>query len=117
MENVSIAAGRDLATGEIAALMETCENDPAPAGARDTAIIALMYSGGLGRAEVVDLDISSFDPVTGRMVVIGYLIHPALLSHSVFLYPRSAMSLVFNFGFLHPIHLFLLSLIVPLFSV
>ena len=71
VEGSTIPAGRELASGEIAALMADCENDLTPAGARDAAIIALLYAGGLRRAEVVALDLASYDPETGRLVVHG----------------------------------------------
>ena len=71
VEGSTIPAGRELASGEIAALMADCENDPTPAGARDAAIIGLMYAGGLRRAEVVTLDLESYAPETGRLVVHG----------------------------------------------
>lgn len=65
----TIPAGRELTPGELAALMATCENDPAAAGARDAAIIALMYSCGLRRDEVVKLD--NYDAGAGKIVIHG----------------------------------------------
>jgi len=67
----TIPTGRELAPGEIAGLMQACENDITPAGARDAAIIALLYSCGLRRAEVVELNLEDYDPETGRLVVRG----------------------------------------------
>jgi integrase/recombinase XerD len=67
----TLPAGRELSPGEISGLMAACENDPAPAGARDAAIIALMYSCGLRRAEVASLDLDNYDLETGRLVVEG----------------------------------------------
>lgn len=58
----TLPAGRDLASGEIAALMQACELDPSPAGARDAAVIALMYATGIRRASVVTLDVADYDP-------------------------------------------------------
>ncbi|MCD4684914.1 MAG: tyrosine-type recombinase/integrase [Anaerolineae bacterium] len=60
----SLPAGRDLGLGEIAALMQVCEDDASPAGARDAAIIALMYATGIRRASVVRLDLKDFDAQT-----------------------------------------------------
>jgi len=59
----TLPAGRDLAPGEIAALMQACEADPSPAGARDAAILALMYATGIRRSSVVGLDLADYDPV------------------------------------------------------
>lgn len=52
----TLPAGRHLSFGEIEALLTACCNDDGPAGARDAAIIGVMYPGGLRRAEVVGLD-------------------------------------------------------------
>jgi integrase/recombinase XerD len=74
VESVSgetIPAGRELTSGEIGALMANCENDPTPAGGRDAAIIALMYSCGLRREEVVSLSLASYDSESGQLVVHG----------------------------------------------
>ncbi len=62
----SLPAGRDLGLGEIAALMQVCEDDASPAGARDAAIIALMYATGIRRASVVRLDLADYDAQTTR---------------------------------------------------
>ncbi len=67
----TIPAGRELSPGELAALMQNCENDPTPAGARDAAIIALAYSCGLRREEIVSLDLSNYDQATGKLVILG----------------------------------------------
>ena len=66
-----VPAGRELSQGEITALMSNCESDPRPAGARDGAIIALMYAGGLRREEVVNLDLADYTPQEGRLTLIG----------------------------------------------
>jgi len=64
-----LPAGRDLGAGELAALMAACEADPSPAGARDAAIIALMYATGVRRSSVVRLNLSDYDPATGTLRV------------------------------------------------
>lgn len=65
----TIPAGRELTPGELSALMAACENDTTPAGVRDAAIIALMYSCGLRRDEVVKLD--NYDADAGLVVIRG----------------------------------------------
>ena len=65
----TLPTGRALSAGEIAALMTACENDPTPAGARDAALIATMYPGGLRREEVAGLDLADYDPDTGALTV------------------------------------------------
>lgn len=74
IENVTgstIPAGRELAPGEIAGLMAACENDTDPAGVRDAAIIALLYSCGLRRAELAGLDLADYDSLAGSLLVLG----------------------------------------------
>lgn len=67
----TVPAGRELQAGELAALLTACANDPSPAGARDGAVIAVMYAAGLRRAEVPALDLADFDPESGRLVIRG----------------------------------------------
>lgn len=67
----TVPAGRELQPGELGALLSACEQDLSPAGARDAAIIALMYGAGLRRDEVVHLQRESYDPETGKLVIIG----------------------------------------------
>lgn len=64
-----LPAGRDLSAGELAALMAACENDPTPAGARDAAIIALMYATGVRRSSVVRLNLADYESATGTLRV------------------------------------------------
>ncbi len=64
-----LPAGRDARAGELAALLEACGNDPSPAGVRDAAIIALLYSTGMRRAELVGLDREDYDPETGTLKI------------------------------------------------
>jgi site-specific recombinase XerD len=59
VSNDVLPAGRSLSAGEVAALMHACQSDPTPAlGARDAAILALLYGCGLRRAEVVTLTVA-----------------------------------------------------------
>ena len=67
----TILAGRGLSAGEIAALLGVCENDLTPAGARDAAVLAVMYACGLRREEIVNLDLDDYNQESGRMVVSG----------------------------------------------
>ncbi len=74
----TLPTGRELSQDEILAFMNACINDVDPetkettaAGARDAAIIALLYAAGLRRDEVVKLDMDSYDPETGKLVLTG----------------------------------------------
>ena len=66
-----LPAGRALTAGEIAALLDSCANDPTPSGARDGAILALLRAGGLRRAEVCSLDLADYHAETTALVVRG----------------------------------------------
>ncbi len=67
----TVPAGRELGNGEIAALIMSCQNDETSAGARDAAIICLMYSVGLRREEVVALKVQDYDSDNGRLLIRG----------------------------------------------
>lgn len=67
--NHTLPAGRELANGEISALMAACENDPTPSGGRDAAILAVGYSCGLRRQELAALEMADYDPATGKLIV------------------------------------------------
>jgi integrase len=61
--------GRLISDAEVIALMRTCAEDLAPAGARDAAMVALLRGSGLRRAEVVALDLSDYDSATGAITI------------------------------------------------
>lgn len=68
----TLPAGRELSTGEIRALLDICRADPnQAAGIRDAAIIALMYTAGPRREEVINLNLSDYDPATGKLIITG----------------------------------------------
>jgi integrase/recombinase XerD len=67
----TLPAGRELSAGEIIGLVNACKADKSPAGARDAAILGVLYAGGLRRAEVVALDVADLDvqPNSGKVLV------------------------------------------------
>lgn len=67
VKGTTLPAGRDLRSGEIAALLAVCADDPAPAGARDAALLALMYTTGVRRSSVSKLDLDDYDPASGAV--------------------------------------------------
>jgi site-specific recombinase XerD len=69
LKGKTLPAGRSIAGGELGALLNVC--DMSPVGVRDAAIISLLYSCGLRRAELVGLDLSDFDPVAGTLFIQG----------------------------------------------
>jgi len=58
--------GRHVRAGELTALVEACARDKTPAGARDAAMLACLYVGGLRRAELAALKAEHYtaDPPT-----------------------------------------------------
>jgi site-specific recombinase XerD len=65
-----VPKGRSISQGELRALFGVC--DPTrPVGARDAALLGLLYAAGLRRAEVVGLDLDHFDQESGAIVVRG----------------------------------------------
>ncbi len=66
-----LPSGRALNLVEIATLLKACEQDKTAAGARDAALVALLFGAGLRRSEVVALDVESFEFETGALKVSG----------------------------------------------
>jgi integrase/recombinase XerD len=67
----ALPTGREIPSGEMAALMQVCENDASPAGRRDAALIGVAFGAGLRRTEFTKLDLDDYDPENGRLVVHG----------------------------------------------
>jgi len=55
-----LPVGRAAASGEILALVKACQADRGPAGARDAAMLAILYVGGVRRAELASLDVAHY---------------------------------------------------------
>jgi site-specific recombinase XerD len=67
----SLPAGRELSSGEIKGLMESCANDHKICGIRDAAIIAFLYTCGPRRHEVVKARLHDYNTKSGRLVITG----------------------------------------------
>jgi len=65
----SVPAGRAVASGELRALVDSCGRDAGLAGPRDAALIALLYVGGLRRAELAALQRVDYDPEMATLTV------------------------------------------------
>ena len=63
--------GRGVTPGELRALFNVCRADNTPRGARDAALLALLYSAGLRRAEAAAVSLGDFDPGEGLLLVEG----------------------------------------------
>lgn len=60
--------GRQVEAGELRALFGACaEDDNATIGARDAAVLGILFAAGLRRSEVVKLDLGDFAPETGAL--------------------------------------------------
>jgi len=59
VRGTTLPRGRALKGGELRALFAVCQG--APAGARDAALLATLYAGGLRRSEAVALDVGDYD--------------------------------------------------------
>ena len=66
-----LPVGRSVAEAELAALLRVCAEDPGPAGIRDAALIATLYSTGARRAELAAADIEDYDPGNRSLTIIG----------------------------------------------
>jgi len=62
--------GRALTAGELRALFGLCDRQTNP-GARDAALLAVLYGVGLRRAEAVTLDLAHLDLTTNTLRVLG----------------------------------------------
>ena len=71
VKGYSLPTGRHLGAGEIGAIVASCERDNTAAGVRDAAIIGCLYTAGLRRSEVANLDLSDFNPETGALTIRG----------------------------------------------
>jgi len=52
--------GRAVPTGELTALVRACARDTSPAGVRDAAMLAALYTGGLRRSELAALTVEDY---------------------------------------------------------
>jgi len=52
--------GRAIPTGELTALVRACARDTSPAGVRDAAMLAALYTGGLRRSELAALTLDDY---------------------------------------------------------
>jgi integrase len=64
-----LPSGRALTPDELARLLAACLADETASGVRDAALLAILYAGGLRRAEAAALDVEDVDPIAGRIVI------------------------------------------------
>lgn len=72
VKGYSLPPGRSLSQGELMRLFEVCaESNKKNRGARDAAVVALLYGCGLRRSEAVALDLADYDAEAGEVRVRG----------------------------------------------
>ena len=69
VRGTTLPRGRALTTGELRALLGICLHENTLIGARDVAVLALLYNCGLRREEAVSLDCADYDEQTGEIRV------------------------------------------------
>lgn len=69
VQGKTLPRGRTLQNGEIAALMMVCAQDKSPAGARDSALLAVLYGAGIRRGEVVALNLGDYNQELGSLLI------------------------------------------------
>jgi site-specific recombinase XerD len=65
----ALPRGRALNSSELQAIFGACGNDPTAAGAKDAALLAVLFGAGLRRSEAVALDVADYDQETGALTV------------------------------------------------
>ncbi|GLZ11885.1 integrase [Actinomadura sp. NBRC 104425] len=66
-----LPAGRSVHAAEFAALLKVCADDPSPAGRRDAALLAVLYTTGARRAEVAAMRREHYDPGERSLRIVG----------------------------------------------
>jgi site-specific recombinase XerD len=71
VKSSNLPTGREISSGELSLIFSACSKDTTTAGVRDFALFAVMYGGGLRRAELASLTFADFEQDTQRIRING----------------------------------------------
>jgi len=71
VEHTRLPAGRHVPPEVVGAALAACDRDDSPAGVRDAALLAALYSTGCRRAEIAGLALADYDPGSRSLRVRG----------------------------------------------
>ena len=71
VESARLPRGRHVPGDSLGAVLAACDDDPAPAGRRDSALLAVLYTTGARRAEIAGLALTDYDPSERSLRVRG----------------------------------------------
>lgn len=71
VKGTALPTGRSINSRELEAMLQVCADDPTPAGVRDAALIAVLYSTGSRRGEVAAARREHYDPGERELRVHG----------------------------------------------
>ncbi|MFC4061781.1 tyrosine-type recombinase/integrase [Planomonospora corallina] len=71
LEHTRLPAGQHVPAEVVGAALAACEADDSPAGLRDAALLAVLYSTGCRRAEIAGLALADYDPAARSLRVRG----------------------------------------------
>ncbi|MDF5758031.1 tyrosine-type recombinase/integrase [Spongiactinospora sp. TRM90649] len=71
LRHTRLPAGSHVPPEAVAAVLAACEDAPGPAGLRDGAVVAVLYSTGCRRAEIAGLTLADYDPGARSLRVRG----------------------------------------------
>ncbi|GGK82197.1 integrase [Planomonospora parontospora subsp. parontospora] len=71
VEHTRLPAGQHVPAEVVGAALAACEADDSPAGVRDAALLAALYSTGCRRAEIAGLTLGDYDPASRSLRVRG----------------------------------------------
>lgn len=66
-----LPVGQQVDAEALGAALYACDADPGPAGARDAAVLATLYSTGCRRSEIASMRLADYDPLERSIRIVG----------------------------------------------